>query len=330
LCYYEECSVACWWCELVESLRVLVTGGAGFIGSYLVKELVRRGHFVRVLDNFSTGSIENLIDVARDVEVVRGDVRNYSVVAESVRGVDIVIHLAALIDVAESMQKPDLYFEVNVVGTHNVAKACRNIDTLIFASSSSVYGDPIKIPIPEDHPTQPRSVYAATKVAGEAIVQAFSSLYGYRPVILRIFNAYGPKQSRAYSGVVIEFIRRVLRGEPPVIYGDGQQTRDFIYVTDVVEAITRAMTSKKASGVINIGSGRSTTINELAKLVLKILGKENLKPVYAPPRPGDLKHSVADITKAKQLLGFEPRICLEEGVKRVIQAILKQSVNVSM
>jgi UDP-glucose 4-epimerase len=187
----------------------------------------------------------------------------------------------------------------------------QKFDTLIFASSSSVYGDSIKIPIPEDHPTQPRSVYAATKVAGEAIIQAFSSLYGYRPAILRIFNVYGPEQSKAYSGVVIEFIRRVLRGEPPVIYGDGKQTRDLIYVTDVVEAITRAMTSEKASGVINIGSGRAVTINELAKLVLRILGRENLKPVYAPPRPGDVKHSATDITKAKQLLGFEPRVCLE-------------------
>jgi UDP-glucose 4-epimerase len=169
----------------------------------------------------------------------------------------------------------------------------QKFDTLIFTSSSSVYGDSIKIPIPEDHPTQPRSVYAATKVAGEAIIQAFSSLYGYRPVILRIFNVYGLEQSKAYSGVVIEFIRRVLRGEPPVIYGDGKQTRDLIYVT---------------ADVINIGSGRAVTINELAKLVLRILGRENLKPVYAPPKPGDVKHSATNITKAKQLLGFEPRV----------------------
>jgi UDP-glucose 4-epimerase len=304
----------------VECLRVLVTGGAGFIGSHLVKALLRAGHFVRVLDNFSTGSMDNIVDVARDAEIVVGDVRDYSVVEKCVRGVDVVIHLAALIDVAESIERPDLYFEVNVIGTHNIAKACRGVNVLIFASSSSVYGDPLKIPIPEDHLLSPRSPYAASKAAGEALIQAFSSIYGYRPIILRIFNVYGPKQSRAYAGVVIEFIRRVLRREPPIIYGDGEQTRDFIHISDVIDAIMKAMSIERARGVFNIGSGKAVTINQLAKLILKTLNREDLKPVYAPPRPGDIKHSIADITKSRKILGFEPKISLEEGIKTLINA----------
>ena len=305
----------------MECLRVLVTGGAGFIGSHLVKALLRAGHFVRVLDNFSTGSMDNIVDVARDVEIVVGDVRDYSVVEKCVRGVDVVIHLAALIDVAESIERPDLYFEVNVIGTHNIAKACRGVNVLIFASSSSVYGDPLKIPIPEDHLLSPRSPYAASKAAGEALIQAFSSIYGYRPIILRIFNVYGPKQSRAYAGVVIEFIRRVLRREPPIIYGDGEQTRDFIHISDVIDAIMKAMSIERARGVFNIGSGKAVTINQLAKLILKTLNREDLKPVYAPPRPGDIKHSIADITKSRKILGFEPKISLEEGIKTLINVI---------
>jgi UDP-glucose 4-epimerase len=305
----------------VECLRVLVTGGAGFIGSHLVKALLRAGHFVRVLDNFSTGSMDNIVDVARDVEIVVGDVRDYSVVEKCIRGVDVVIHLAALIDVAESIERPDLYFEVNIIGTHNIAKACRGVNVLIFASSSSVYGDPLKIPIPEDHLLSPRSPYAASKAAGEALIQAFSSIYGYRPIILRIFNVYGPKQSRAYAGVVIEFIRRVLRREPPIIYGDGEQTRDFIHISDVIDAIMKAMSIERARGVFNIGSGKAVTINQLAKLILKTLNREDLKPVYAPPRPGDIKHSIADITKSRKILGFEPKISLEEGIKTLINVI---------
>jgi UDP-glucose 4-epimerase len=195
----------------METLRVLVTGGVGFIGSHLIRVLVRAGHQVRVLDNLSTGSVENLADVLDAIEFVRGDVRDYGAVEYAVRGVDAVVHLAALIDVSESVEKPDLYFDVNVRGTYNVVKASRSVGTFVFASSSAVYGEPIKVPIPEDHPLMPKSPYAASKVSGEAFVQAFANQYGFRPVILRLFNVYGPKQSRAYAGVIIEFIRRVSR-----------------------------------------------------------------------------------------------------------------------
>jgi UDP-glucose 4-epimerase len=302
----------------VESLRILVTGGAGFIGSHLVKALVEAGHCVRVLDNFSTGSLENLGDIAGSVELVVGDVRSYDVVEKAVKGVDAVIHLAALIDVAESIEKPDLYFDVNARGTYNIAKACKGVSVLVFASTCAVYGEPVKLPVAEDHPIAPKSPYAATKVTGEAFIQAYSNLYGYRYAILRLFNVYGPKQSKAYAGVVIEFIKRVSRGEPPIIFGDGEQTRDFIHVGDVVGAVMRVLTNEKAWGVFNIGSGKPVTINQLAKLILKLMNREDLEPVYAPPRPGDIRHSVADIAKARKVLGFEPRISLEEGVKSLV------------
>ena len=302
----------------METLRVLVTGGTGFIGSHLVKALVKAGHQVRVLDNLSTGSIENLTDVLDAIEFVRGDVRDYGIVESVIRGVDAVVHLAALIDVAESVEKPDLYFDVNVRGTYNVVKASKNVSTFVFASSSAVYGEPIRMPIPEDHPLIPKSPYAASKVSGEAFVQAFANQYGFRPVILRLFNVYGPKQSRAYAGVIIEFIRRVSRGEPPVIFGDGEQTRDFIHVSDVVEAIMLSFRNEEARGVFNIGSGKGITINHLANLILKLMGRENLKPIYAQSRPGDIRNSVADITKAKRKLGFNPKVELKLGIKELI------------
>ena len=296
-----------------------MTGGAGFIGSHLVKALVKAGHQVRVLDNLSTGSVENLADVLDAIEFVRGDVRDYGVIESAVGGVDAVVHLAALIDVAESVEKPDLYFDVNVRGTYNVAKASKNVSTFVFASSSAIYGEPIRVPIPEDHPLMPKSPYAASKISGEAFVQAFANQYGFRPVILRLFNVYGPKQSRAYAGVIIEFIRRVSRGEPPVIFGDGEQTRDFIHVSDVVEAIMLLLRNEWARGVFNIGSGEGVTINYLARLILKLMGREDLRPIYAPPRPGDIRHSIADISRAQKELGFKPKVKLEVGIKELIR-----------
>jgi len=303
----------------METLRVLITGGAGFIGSHLVRALVRAGYGVRVFDNLSTGSLDNIGDLLDAIEFVRGDVRDYGVVESAVRDVDAVVHLAALIDVAESVEKPDLYFDVNVRGTYNVVKASKNVSTFVFASSSAVYGDPIRVPIPEDHPLMPKSPYAASKISGEAFVQAFANQYGFRPVILRLFNVYGPKQSRAYAGVIIEFIRRVSRGEPPVIFGDGEQTRDFVHVSDVVEAIMLSLRNEEARGVFNIGSGEGVTINHLAHLILKLMGREDLKPIYAPPRPGDIRHSIADITRAQRELRFKPKVKLEVGIKELIK-----------
>ena len=303
----------------METLRILVTGGAGFIGSHLVRALVRAGHQVRVLDNLSMGSLESINDVLSEIEFIRGDVRDYEIVENVAKDIDAIVHLAALIDVAESVKKPDLYFDVNVKGTYNVAKASKNVSILIFASSSAIYGEPIRVPISEDHPLMPRSPYAASKVSGEAFVNAFATQYGFRSIVLRFFNVYGPKQSRAYAGVISEFIRRVSKGEPLIIFGDGEQTRDFVHVSDIVNAIMISLKNEKARGVFNIGSGEAITINQLARLIIKMAGKEDLKLIHAPSRPGDIKYSVANITRAKKELGFEPKMKLELGIKELLK-----------
>ena len=265
---------------------ILVTGGAGFIGSHLVKELVKSGYSVRVLDNLSNGSLENIRDVFDSIEFIKGDIRDKSIVEDALKGVEAVVHLAALIDVAESVEKPELYLDVNVNGTFNLAKASRNVSAFIFASTCAVYGEPVKVPIGEDHPLNPKSPYAATKIAGEAFVQAYGNLYGYRPVILRFFNVYGPRQSKAYAGVITEFVKRATRGEPPIIFGDGEQTRDFVHVKDVTKAIIKALDSDNASGIYNIGSGVAITINDLAHLILKLAGKNNVEPDMNLPGQG--------------------------------------------
>ncbi len=296
---------------------MLVTGGAGFIGSHLVRELVSLRYEVRVLDNLSRGSLENLGEALSEVELVLGDVRDPEVTARAVSGVDAVLHLAALVDVEESIRFPELYTEVNLVGTLNLVKASRRVDSFVFSSSASVYGDPVRVPIPETHPLSPKSPYAASKAAAELYIKTYSNIYGFRYVILRLFNVYGPRQSRGYSGVVAEFIRRALRGEPPVIYGDGEQTRDFIYVSDVVKAIVSSLRSK-VSGVYNVGSGTPTKILDLAYTVLRITGAENLRPEFRETRPGDVKHSVADISKANRELGFRPSTSLEAGLRVLV------------
>lgn len=309
-------------------MRVLVTGGAGFIGSNLVKRLVRDGHEVVVLDNFVTGSLANVEEVADAVEIIKGDVRDLCDVEKAARGAEGVAHLAALIDVAESVEKPRLYLDVNVQGTLNVLEAARQAEVFIFASSAAVYGKPVKLPICEDHPLNPLSPYGATKVAGEALVTAYAATRGFRHVILRLFNVYGPNQSKTYAGVVTEFMRRTLRGEPPIIYGDGTQTRDFIFVDDVVEYFARAFASEKVSGVYNVGWGKGVSILELANVVTLTLGRPELKPVYKPPRPGDVKHSVADISRAYRDFGYRPKVQLKDGLKRVAGALTSNARNI--
>jgi len=268
-----------------------------------------------VLDDFSRGSESNLKGLEGKARVVRGDVRDPSAVEKAARDVEGVVHLAALIDVAESVEKPDLYFDVNVRGTLNVLESVRSAEVFVFASSAAVYGNPVKLPIAEDHPLRPLSPYGATKVAGEALVHAYADARGFRPVVLRLFNVYGPKQSRAYAGVVTEFLRRALKGEPPLIYGDGAQSRDFVFVDDAVEYFVRALRMENVRGVYNVGSGKAVSVLELAELVAKVLGKPELKPVHAPPRPGDIKHSVADISRAVRDFGYRPKVALEEGLK---------------
>ncbi len=302
-------------------MRVLVTGGAGFIGSHLVRRLLREGYEVVVLDNFCTGRLENLEGVLESVEVVEGDLRDAGAVEGALKGVDAVAHLAALVDVAESVEKPHLYLDVNVYGTLNLLRAARRVEVLVFASSAAVYGDPVRLPIDEEHPISPISPYGATKAAGEALVSAYARLHGFRPVILRLFNVYGPKQSRAYAGVVTEFMRRIARGEPPVIYGDGTQTRDFVYVDDAVEYFVRALRDDGIRGVYNVGSGRPVSVLSLAETAARVMGRPDLRPVFAPPRPGDIKHSVARVDRAVRDFRYEPRVTLEEGLRRTAESL---------
>ncbi|MGC8933417.1 MAG: SDR family NAD(P)-dependent oxidoreductase [Candidatus Methanodesulfokora sp.] len=303
----------------MESLRILVTGGAGFLGSHLVRALIKAGHSVRVLDNLSTGSLENIRDLP--LEFIRGDIRDYDTVEAAVKNVDVIFHLAALIDVTESIEKPLDYLEVNVKGTLNVARASRGVSAVLFSSSCAVYGEPEFIPISEDHKLSPKSPYAASKASGEAYIISYSNLNGYRPVILRLFNVYGPKQTKSYAGVISEFIRRALREEPPMIYGDGEQTRDFIHVEDAVHAMIRAMREERARGIYNIGSGKATKIKDLAYLILRLAGKTGIKPVYMPPRPGDIRNSEADITRARRDLNFEPRVELDRGIEMLMERL---------
>jgi len=300
-------------------LRILVTGGAGFIGSHLVRALVDRGFRVKVLDNLSGGSLSLLEDVIGLVDFVRGDVRDSVTVVNAVRGVDVVIHLAALVDALESVRDPLSYNEVNVRGTLNVCIASRNVKALIYPSSAAIYGEPEVLPVGEDHPLNPVNPYGASKVAGEAYVKAYAQIHGYRHVILRIFNVYGPGHTKSYAGVIDEFRRRIKRRQPLVVYGDGLQTRDFIHVYDVVEAIIKMLEVEDARGVYNIGSGRSIAIRELAELMKRISRREDLDIEYAGPRPGDVRRSQADITKVVKELKWKPRIMLEEGLRNLLE-----------
>jgi len=302
--------------------KVLVTGGAGFIGSRLVERLLNLGYDVTVVDNLSTGKKQNLREALRNIDFIQGDIRDKEVLKKATRGVDYVVHLAALISVSESVRLPNLYFDVNVNGTlallNESSKA--GVEKFVFASSCAVYGNPVRIPIGEDHPLRPLSPYAESKLAAERHCRMYSQRKALKTFILRLFNVYGPRQDHSqYSGVITQFVRRVSQNQPPIIYGSGEQTRDFIYVDDVVEYVVRTLGSE-AEETYNIGSGKQTTINELAGLVTKIMGKPDLIPLHLPPREGDIVHSLADISKAKAILGYTPQTPLGEGLKEAINA----------
>lgn len=306
-------------------MKVLVTGGAGFIGSHLVDGLLARGYRVVVLDDFSSGKISNLpTNVGEDkLQVIRGDVRSRQDVRRAMEGVSGVIHAAAIVSVPFSLENPKVTWDVNVGGTQNVLEeaAAAGVEKFIFISSCAVYGESPNLPIPESRLPSPLSPYARTKLEGEKLCLDFSK-NSLPVVILRYFNVYGPRQPPGeYAGVMVKFAERIKSGEPPVIYGDGEQTRDFIFVLDAVRATLMAFERMPSGEIINVGSGKATTINELCRIFLKLSGKENLKPIHAPPRPGDIRHSWADISKASKLLGFKPEIDIEEGVRRFLQEV---------
>ncbi len=310
-------------------MRVLVTGGAGFIGSHLVERLHKLGYEIRVLDNLSSGRRENLAGVMGDVDFMYGDVRDVEQVRRAVLGVDAVIHIAALIDVEESVKNPLIYHEVNSTGTLNLLRCSveQGVKKFIFTSTCAVYGNPVRLPIKEEHPLNPLSPYAASKLSAESYCMAFSASYGLKTTVLRLFNVYGPRQDTCkYSSVIIEFVKRVGKGLPPIIFGDGEQTRDFIYIDDAVEFIVRAL-EYDAVGCFNVGTGSSVSINRLANLIIKIMGRSHLKPIHLEPRPGDVRHSEADVSKAVKVFDFKPRVTLEEGLKKFITSWLFKAAN---
>lgn len=303
--------------------KVVVTGGAGFIGSHLVEELVGRGYRIIILDDLSTGKVENIKDLldVEKAEFIKGSIANLPLLRELFRGVDHVFHQAALPSVPRSIENPQASHEVNVSGTLNVLLAAResSVKKVIYASSSSVYGDIPTLPKREDMVPHPLSPYAVTKLTGEYYSQVFHQVYGLPTVCLRYFNVYGPRQdpNSQYAAVIPSFIKRALESNPPIIFGDGEQTRDFTFVKDAVEASILAAESD-ACGLFNIAQGESITINKLARLVISIVGKK-MEPVHQEPRPGDIRHSLADISRARAF-GYEPRYSLEKGLRETIRS----------
>lgn len=298
--------------------KVIVTGGAGFIGSHLAEELARRGYQVTILDDLSTGEMENIKELLKKggVQFIQDSITNFSLLKELFQGAIYVFHQAALPSVPRSVKDPLAASEVNITGTLNVLLAARDnkVRKVVYASSSSVYGDTPTLPKKEDMVPHPQSPYAVSKLAGEHYCRVFQEVYGLATACLRYFNVYGPRQNpdSQYAAVIPRFIRWASEGSPLIIFGDGEQTRDFTFIADAVEADILAAESN-ASGVFNIGRGKSITINELAKLVIKLTGN-NVEPVHQEPREGDIRHSLADISKAKTL-GYEPRYNLEEGLE---------------
>jgi UDP-N-acetylglucosamine/UDP-N-acetyl-alpha-D-glucosaminouronate 4-epimerase len=305
--------------------KVLVTGGAGFIGSNLVRALVERGDAVRVLDNFSTGNRANLGGL--EVEVVEGELRSNDREHNAVRGVEVVYHLGALGSVPRSVQDPLTSSAVNVEGTLNVLLAARDegIRRVVFSSSSSIYGTRRELPVKEDMAPDPISPYGVAKLAAERYCVSFSRVYhSFETVVLRLFNVFGPRQSplSQYAAVVPLFLTAVSRGEPVTIDGDGEQSRDFTYVANVVDATIRAADVPDVNGrIFNVSAGAPATVNELADTIGRILGKP-VERNHAPPRPGDIRASWADTSEARELLGYEPRIGLEEGLRLTADALL--------
>jgi len=306
-------------------MKVLVTGGAGFIGSHLVDELLARGHAVTVLDDLSSGSMDNLKNHVSNpsFRFIRGDIRDAKAVERAMADIDAVIHEAAMVSVPRSIKDPELASSVNVGGTLSMLRASlnRGVERFVYSSSCAVYGEQEKLPIPEDAPPNPLSPYASSKLMAEENCRKFFDREGLETVCLRYFNVYGPRQSGGeYAGVMIKFLERLRANRPPIIYGDGEQTRDFVYVSDVVGATLLALERNGAAGeVINIGTGKETSINRLCEVFLRVGAKEHLKPVHEPARPGDILHSLADISRARKVLGYEPRVSLEEGIKRLFE-----------
>jgi len=303
-------------------MKVVVTGGCGFIGSNIAEELIKK-HYVVVIDDLSTGRIENIqsLQDKENFEFVRGNITDLGLLKQIFEDVDCIFHQAAIPSVQRSVENPLDTNEANIKGTLNVLIAARDcgVKKVVYASSSSVYGDTPELPKKENMKPNPQSPYAVSKLTGEYYCKVFSEIYGIKTVCLRYFNVYGPNQDPAseYAAVIPRFINRVLNNQPPIIFGDGNQTRDFTFVKDVVKANILAM-EKNVEGVFNIAYGQQISINELANKIMEIVGVK-LNPVYDKPRPGDIRNSLADISLAKQKLGYMPEYSLEKGLEVTIR-----------
>lgn len=301
----------------------LVTGGAGFIGSNIVEELLKRGHKVKVIDNFITGNRENIAPFLNDIDLIEDDIRNIEAVKKAVNGVDYVLHQAALRSVPKSVDDPILTNDININGTLNILIASKEMDVkrVVYASSSSAYGDCNVFPEKEDFLPKPISPYAVSKLTGEYYAFTFSRTFGLEVVSLRYFNVFGPRQNpeSKYSAVIPAFISRMLKDMPPVVEGDGNQSRDFTYVENVVLANLAAAKAKGISGeVINIACGKSYSVLDIVDYLNKLLGKK-LAPEFAPARKGDVRKTSADISKMKRLLKVEVKVGFESGLKKTLE-----------
>jgi UDP-glucose 4-epimerase len=300
-------------------MKYAVTGGAGFIGSHLIKSLLDQGHTVTAIDNLNTGKLDNIKPVLDKIDFVKGDIRDFELLKSKFRDVDGVFHEAALASVQESFSKEKEYNEVNVGGTENVLRLAKEFGfKIVYASSSSVYGNPVKIPIVESDPKNPINPYAQTKLDDEKIATQYAN-EGVRVIGLRYFNVFGERQSQTYAGVIKKFLKRARNGEAPIINGDGSQTRDFVYVGDVVQANIAAMKSNVNHEFFNVGTETTISVLQLAELIIYAFGL-SIKPIHGPELPGDVKITKADISLARNLLGWEPKVDIKEWLRQIITA----------
>ena len=309
-------------------MKCLVTGGAGFVGSNVVRLLLERGHEVTVVDNCSTGYADNL-EPCPEIEFVDGDIRD-DVLDRAVAGKDVVFHLAASVGNKKSIEDPTFDAGTNVLGTIGVLEAMRRhgAGTIVYSSSAGIFGEPQYQPVDEAHPCEPDSPYGATKLCGEKLALSYMKLHGIRAVCLRYFNVYGKNQRfDAYGNVIPIFAARIARGEPLTIFGDGEQTRDFVDVKDVAAANVAAAENPKVSGSFNIGTGTAISVNQLAEVLREVTG-EAFDVVYGPPRPGDVRHCTADVTRMREVLGVSPRTEIAENLKTYYSWMMSDPISI--
>jgi UDP-glucose 4-epimerase len=314
--------------------KILVTGGAGFIGSHLVDRLLNEGFEVTVIDNLDTGRLEKIAhhQGRKDFHFIKGDIRDSKLLIETMKDIDVVFHEAALASVTLSVQNPILTNDINVTGTLNLLKLSSDvgIKRFIYASSAAVYGDTASPQKREDMTPNPTSPYGVSKLAAENYVKLFYKVYGLETVSLRCFNVYGPRQrfdiQCAYGGAITIFLNRLLSNMSPIIFGDGEQTRDFVYIQDVIEANMLALNTKNAAGeAFNIATGTNVSINQVAELLKETLNKKDIKNIYANPRPTDIRHGYADTSKAKKILGYTPKYSLKEGLTELVNWYIEKT-----